>query len=571
MVATYVISPPSAHNHPNGWFVVCCCLTIVEQLLYGFGCADASFSPRTAGRRNGKMNLMTASSTHSAPASSRAPRRRVAVVGGGISGLAAAHRVTELDPAAELVLLEASDRLGGVLGTEARDGYLIERSADMFTTREPWALDLCRRIGIADELIGATPGNRQAYVVRRGRLEPVPDGFTLMAPAKVWPVVTTRLLSPWGKLRLARERFIPPRTDDADESLQSFVVRRMGQEVFDRLVQPLIGGIYTADPARLSLRATMPQFLEMERKYGSVTRGMLAQRAKAESGKPKAAESGARYSQFLAPRLGMQQLIDAIAAKLPAGCVRLNCAVERIERCAATESFTLSPGEGQGEGPSPAAAHRHQDPAWRIHLKNQSTPETFTDLIVATPAYASQPILRAIDGELASLVSSIPHAGCSVAVLGYRRDQIDHPLNLFGAVAPAIEQRQIIAVSLASVKFAGRAPEGKVLLRVFVGGALQPHLANLPDDQIQSLVRRELGELLGVRGEPEFCLIRRWLGTMPQYHVGHLDLVEQIEQRAASVPNFALAGNAYRGVGIPFCIRSGEQAAERIASSTGRQ
>ena len=504
---------------------------------------------------------------------SRSAHRRVAVIGGGISGLAAAHRVVELDPTAEVVLLEASGRLGGVLGTERHDGYLLERSADMFTTREPWALDLCRRIGLADELIGTRPGHRQAYVVRRGRLLPVPDGFTLMGPAKVWPVVTTRLLSPWGKLRLAQERFIPAREGDGDESLQSFVVRRMGQEVFDRLVQPLIGGIYTADPARLSLKATMPQFLEMERKYGSVTRGMLVQqaaRAKAESGKPKAAESGARYGQFLAPRLGMQQLIDALAARLPSGCIRLNAAVEGIQRV----SSPLPPGEGQGEGGESADVHRnnHSGPRWRIEFKNGSAPEVFTDLIVAAPAYACQPLLAPIDPELATLVGGISHAGCSVAVLGYRRDQIDHPLNLFGAVAPAIERRKIIAASLASVKFAGRAPDGKVLLRVFVGGALQPELATLPDAEIQTIVRQELGELLGVRGEPEFCQIHRWLGTMPQYHVGHLDVVAQIEERAARVPHFALAGNAYRGVGIPFCIRSGELAAERIlAGSTASE
>jgi len=468
------------------------------------------------------------------------PRRRVAVVGGGISGLAAAYRLTELNPSAAVTLLEASGRLGGVLGTEYRDGYLIERAADMFTTREPWALDLCRRIGLADELIGTNPGHRQAYVVYRGKLEPVPDGFTLMAPAKVWPVVSTRLLSPWGKLRLARERFIAPRQNDGDESLKSFVVRRMGQEVFDRLVQPLIGGIYTADPAKLSLQATMPQFLEMERKYGSVTRGMLVQQAakqKAENGKPKAAESGARYGMFLAPRIGMQQLVDALAAKLPTGSVRLNSPVTKIER---------------------------SHDKWRISLRDSERVETYDDLIVATPAYASQPLLGWIDSQLASLVSSIPHAGCSVAVLGYNRAQIDHPLNLFGAVAPAIENRKIIAASLASVKFAGRAPEGKVLLRVFVGGALQPQLAELPDKELQGIVRQELGELLGVHGEPEFCQIHRWLGTMPQYHVGHLDRVEAIEQRAANIPHFALAGNAYRGVGIPFCIRSGEQAAERI-------
>lgn len=478
-----------------------------------------------------------------------AARRRVAVIGGGISGLAAALRLTELDPAAEVILFEASGRLGGVLGTELRDGYLIERSADMFTTREPWALDLCRRVGLEGELVETDRRFRQAYVVRRGKLIAVPDGFTLMGPAKVWPVVATPLLSPLGKLRLAAERFVPSRQSDDDESLRSFVVRRMGREVFDRLVQPLIGGIYTADPAKLSLKATMPQFLEMERKYGSVTAGMLkqqaAKRTKAkQAGASCAAESGARYGMFLAPRLGMQQLIDAVAAKLPVGCVRLNTAIDRVERT---------------------------DNGWRLWLQGSGdstgTSETFDDLIVAAPARGWERLLGGIDQQLASLVGEITYASCSVAVLGYRREQIEHRLNLFGAVAPAIEKRKVIAISAASVKFPGRAPEGRVLLRVFVGGALQPELAQLPDDQIQQLVRKELAELLGVHGDPEFCQINRWLGTMPQYHVGHLDLVERIEQWAAAIPQFALAGNAYRGVGIPFCVRSGEQAAERVVAA----
>ena len=203
--------------------------------------------------------------------------RRVAIIGGGISGLAAAHRAHELDSSATVTLFEASDRLGGVLQTERRDGWLIERSADMFTTREPWAFDLCRRIGIADELIETDARFRRAFVVRRGRLLPVPAGFTLMSPAKVWPVITTPILSPLGKLRLAGEYFVPCRGDDSDESLESFAVRRFGREAFERLIQPLIGGIYTADPMRLSMAATLPQFMEMERRWGSVARGFKVQ------------------------------------------------------------------------------------------------------------------------------------------------------------------------------------------------------------------------------------------------------------------------------------------------------
>jgi oxygen-dependent protoporphyrinogen oxidase len=246
----------------------------------------------------------------------------VAVIGGGISGLAAAHRLVELDPAVRVTLFEAGERLGGVLGTIRRDAYLIERSADMLTTKEPWALDLCRRIGFADQLLGTTPANRRAFVVRRGKLLPIPEGFTLMSPARAWPIVKSPIFSPLGKLRMACDYFSRPRRSDADESLQSFVVRHFGREAFDRLVQPLIGGIYTADPARLSMRATLPQFVALERDFGSLIRGMRYTNPKRQRGSHAEQSSGARYGLFVTPRDGMSSLVEAIAGRLPAGCVR---------------------------------------------------------------------------------------------------------------------------------------------------------------------------------------------------------------------------------------------------------
>lgn len=472
---------------------------------------------------------------------SSSPQRRIAVIGGGISGLAAAHRLRELLPSAQVTLFESSDRLGGILHTIERDGYLIERSADMFTTREPWALDLCQRIGLADDLINTDPRYRRAFVIHRGQLVPVPEGFTLMSPAKVWPVLRTPLLSPLGKLRLAWEYFVPGKRDEKDESLASFAQRRFGREAFERLIQPLIGGIYTADPDKLSMQATLQQFVGFEKKYGSLIRAMRTTQKK-ESGKKSESGTGARYGQFLAPRLGMSQLIQSIAAKLPAESIRLRARVERIERA-----------------PADSSAH------WCLFLADSPAPLVFDDLIVAAPAYACPPLLERISPQLAGLVKLIPHAGCSVAVMGYSRSQIKHPLNGFGFVAPRVERRKIIAGSMASVKFAGRAPDGKVLLRVFVGGALQPELNELDDAALERLVRGELRELIGATGEPDFCLINRWLGVMPQYHVGHLDLVAKIDAAEHSIDHFALTGNAYHGVGVPFCVHQGELAAERIA------
>jgi oxygen-dependent protoporphyrinogen oxidase len=358
-----------------------------------------------------------------------------------------------------------------------------------------------------------------------------------MSPARIWPIVTTPLLSPLGKLRLGWEYFTPARRDVSDESLESFVVRRFGREAFDRLIQPLIGGIYTADPAKLSVAATLPQFLEMERKSGSLIRGMRGQRSevRGQRTEDRGHGAGARYGLFVAPREGMQRLVDAVAARLSMQSVRLNAPIERIDRA---------------------------NDQW--HLAIRGDRESFDEMVLATPGAVSSRLLQGIDNELASLINKIEYAGCSVALLGVRREQIARLPPCFGFVVPAIEKRRIIAGSFASVKFPGRAPEGNLLIRVFVGGALEPDIGRLPDDEIRNIVLQELRELIGLTGEPEFCEVARWLEHMPQYHVGHLNLVRQIEERAATIPHFALAGNAYRGVGIPFCIRSGEQAAERL-------
>jgi oxygen-dependent protoporphyrinogen oxidase len=456
--------------------------------------------------------------------------RRVAVVGGGITGLAAAHRLRELDPLLDVRLYEASDRVGGVLRTTQRDGWLIEHSADNFITNVPYAFDLCERLGFAEQLLPTDERFRRAYVIHRGRLMPVPEGFALMAPARIWPVLTTPLLSLAGKLRLASEVLQPIRRTTDDESLESFVVRRLGRETFDRIVQPLIGGIYTADPQKLSLAATMPRFLEMERKHGGLIRGALKQSRQEQSVNRNS--SGARYSLFVAPQQGMESFVNALAAKLPPETIELASPVASVARGI----------EGK----------------WLVNS------QPYDAVIVTTPAPLAAKLVAEVDQMLGDLLQQIPYAGASVVCLGYRQEQIARPLEGFGYVVPVIEKREVLAVSFASMKFAGRAPAGCVLLRAFIGGALQPELADRPDEELLATAERELCETLGVQGKPLITQICRWHKAMPQYHVGHLNLVGQIEARLASYPGLELAGNAYRGVGVPQCIHSGEAAAERI-------
>ena len=326
-------------------------------------------------------------------------RKRVVVIGGGITALAAAHRLVELDAGLRVTLLEAGPRLGGVLETVRRDGFLIEHSADNFITDPPWAVDLCRRIGFADQLIPTTSQQREAMVVHRGRLERVPDGFMLMAPARIWPLMTTPILSPWGKLRLLGERLVPPRSDDADESLGAFARRRLGRETFERIVQPLVGGIYTADPEKLSLRATLPRFIEMERRHGSLTRAARRQRgARPNGGADTAVDTagGARYGLFVAPRDGVSSLVEAIAAKTARG----HGACELAGRIAGAPC-----GRIVAESRVAATAAGGQDMACDA-------------VIVAIGAPTRRRLLAPVDRDLAGELSRIPYAGTAIVTLG---------------------------------------------------------------------------------------------------------------------------------------------------------
>jgi oxygen-dependent protoporphyrinogen oxidase len=463
---------------------------------------------------------------------------RIAIIGGGITGLSAAHRLLELLPDAQLSLFEASNRLGGVLETIERDGFLIERSADNFLTSPPAALDLCRRVGMENELVPTDESRRRAFVVRNGQLLAIPEGFFLMSPRKLLPILRSPLLSLCGKLRLLAEPLVPrgaiALSNDnppPDESVASFARRRLGREVFERFVQPLVAGIYTSDPEKLSMAATMPQFVEFERTYSSLLHATLRRTV------PDTSASGARYGLFLAPTHGLQSLVARIADRLPRQAIQLNTSIPRIEQ---------------------------QNGKWKLTHDRQSV---FDALILAIPSHAAAKLLELMNAALAAELSAIEYAGCAVVSLGFHRSQIGHTLDGFGFVVPQTENLKIIAGSFASLKYPGRAPTNDVLIRVFIGGALQPELLNLPDAELRRIALDELAQLLQITGLPITMDIARWPRSMPQYHVGHLERIARIEQLAAAYPTLALAGNAYRGVGIPQCIASGEAAAERVAAS----
>lgn len=514
---------------------------------------------------------------------------RVAVVGAGISGLAAAHRLIELAasgttpaiPAADgaapkgplqLTLYEAGPHVGGVIGTERRNGYLVERGADMFVTDKPAGVNLCRRLGLADQLLSTDETFRRSLVLHKGKPVPVPEGFLLLSPARIGPVLRSPLFSWAGKLRMACEYFLPPRKTEDDESLASFVRRRFGREVLERLIQPLVGGIYTADPEKLSMQATLARFVQMEREDGSLIRASRKRVASQRAGTPNA--SGARYGLFVSLKEGLQQLLDALLQRIEsAATLALNTKVHAVRR--QTSRPDTAGGKTDGTETSPPATttpatsvgeSSAESSGWQLELSDGSR-VACDAVILAVPSYRAAELLAESAPALSRSLSEIEYASSAVVVSGHALQDIAHPLEAFGLVVPACEERRILAVSFASRKFPGRAPEGRILLRTFLGGALQPEILQHSDEELVQIVREELADIFGVQGEPDFMQVLRYPRAMPQYHVGHLRRVAQIEDELKTQPALQLAGNAYHGVGIPDCIHSGETAAEKLWSS----
>lgn len=461
--------------------------------------------------------------------------KRIVIVGGGISGLAAAHRLLELSgDTAQVTLLEAGSRLGGTIQTEHRDGFLLERGPDSFISEKPEAVALAKRLGIESRLIQTNEQYRRSFIVRNGRLRPVPEGFQLLAPSRIWPFISTDIFSLRGKLRIAADLLLARKHSNGieDESLASFVRRRLGREALERMAQPMVGGIYTADPETLSLRATLPRFLDMERDHRSLILAMMRQGQKRGT-------SGARYSLFLSFDDGMEVLVNALAHVVPN--VRLNTRVNAIQK---------------------------SDDGWTIRINTGESIEADA-ICLAVPAHVAARLLENVNPRLATQLNAIKYASTATINFAYPREAIKHPLNGFGFVVPFVEKRSLIACTFSSVKFNDRAPDDHVLLRAFAGGALQPEMFALADSDMETRIEADLRELLNIDRKPLFAEVAKWERSMPQYEVGHLDRVQSIESEVRGLPGLALAGNSYRGAGIPDCIRSGEAAADEIINSLG--
>ncbi|HEU4784036.1 MAG TPA: protoporphyrinogen oxidase [Ktedonobacterales bacterium] len=460
----------------------------------------------------------------------------VVILGGGITGLSAAWHLQQAAARDGLsityTLIEQSSHWGGKVRSEVieRDGapaWVLEAGPDGLLTRKPWALSLARDLRLDEHFLFVNRANSRTFVLRRGRPEPLPAGLQLLAPTQWRPFLRSPLFSPWGKARIALDMLVPPRRATDDESLASFVRRRFGDEALRRLAEPMLAGVYNAEPERQSILATFPQFPTLERAHGSVIRGLRA------ASRQPPAETPA----FLSFDIGNQALVDALVAQLT-GALRLNTTVCGIAQA-----------DGGG---------------YELRLDDGASLAADA-VILATPANVAATLTRATAPEAATLLTGIRYAGIGAIYLAYRRDDIAHPLNGTGVVIPPTEGRRIDGITWVSSKWNHRAPPRHALVRVFFGGPHTRAMLDLDDAKLTTIVCEELVDMLGVRAEPLFTRIFRWPDGYPQYDVGHLERVASVE--AALPPGMVVAGSSYRGVGVPDCIHQGELAAEKIVET----
>jgi oxygen-dependent protoporphyrinogen oxidase len=485
--------------------------------------------------------------TESRPLAAPSGQPHVVIVGGGIAGLAAAHRLANAALDVHITLIERVPRLGGKILTEHVDGFIIEGGPDSFLAVKPRGVGLARELGLEARLIDAIPENRRSFVLYGGRLHDLPEGLTGLVPTKLGPLARSSLLSPLGKARLALDYALPPRREDDDETLAAFIERRLGREAYDRLVEPLMAGIYAGDGRQLSLAATFPQLRRAELDHGSLIKGVLAGRrgtasplSRAPAEHPKEVGPGGRgNSPFLTLDQGLAVFVDTLVHRLSAAGVSFlpDCTVTALRRIGDAH-YELTTADGQ---------HRIADA-----------------VILATPAGPTADLLSRMAPTAARALRDIPYVSTAIVSLAYRTEVISRGLRGYGYVIPRVEKRRALACTWVSSKWPERTPDGYALLRIFIGRAGDPPVLDQSDDSLIAIARDELRDTLGVAAAPALTRVFRWPDGMPQYTLGHLDRVAAVERELAGLPGLFVAGHAYRGVGIPDCIASGETAAEAV-------
>ncbi len=460
--------------------------------------------------------------------------KRIAIIGGGTSGLAAAYELDKQRRAGASVdycVFESAPQMGGVLVSERIDGCLIEAGPDSFLTEKPWAATLCRELGLGNQIIGSNDDQRRTFILVNNRLVEMPDGLMFMVPTRILPTALTPLFSWTTKLRMGLELLRKPHELQGDESVAAFVERHYGAEVVDRLADPLLSGVYGADSDQLSVRAALPRFIEMERKYGSLTKGMLAARkrmAEMLKGRPKP-------PLFSSLKQGMQQMVDALLERLDPQAMLTGEEVVRLEL------------DGSG---------------WVLTTARRR--EHFDGVIFGTPAHVAGALLADVDAELASDLGAISYSSSVTTNLIFRRDDVAGKDAGFGFLVPRSEGRRMKACTFVHNKFPHRAPADRAIVRGFMGGLRDQQALALSDEEIVATIRRELREITGISAEPLHARVYRWHRAMAQPSPGHLERIARIEAAVERVAGLALAGNYFRGIGVPDCVRTGQEAARKV-------
>ncbi|MEE8424062.1 MAG: protoporphyrinogen oxidase [Thermodesulfobacteriota bacterium] len=470
--------------------------------------------------------------------------KKVVIIGGGISGLSTAYSLEKLleQSGDELTytLFEKRTRLGGNIVTEKEKGFVVEGGPDCFISEKPWALALCKELGLKDEIICTNDERRKTFVLWKGKLHELPEGVILMVPTKMVPILWSTLISFPGKIRMGMEYFIPKRKSNEDESLGSFVRRRLGKEALTKIAEPLIAGIHAGDPETMSIKSSFPRFVDLEQNYGSLIKGMLARMVEAKKRKKKS--TGEKMTMFMTLKGGVETLTNTIASCLPVGSTVQGKEITGISRS-----------NVNGGNPSYAISFAGDDNTVKADA-----------VIIAAPAHVAAKLLENLDPSLAGQLADIPYASTATVSVAYKKEDVSHPLNGFGFVIPKVENRQIMAATWTSVKFSYRAPEDAVLIRCFVGGSMNEELVSLSDEEMVKMVREELKDIMGIDAKPTLSKVFRFHKSMPQYTIGHEERVARIEQVVDEHEGLFLTGSAYRGIGISDCVHNGEITAKKV-------
>ncbi len=460
--------------------------------------------------------------------------KRIAVVGGGTAGLSAAYALQKKKAEGtpiEFVVYEANQRLGGVIRTERIDDCVVEAGPDSFLTEKPWAADLCRELGLGDQLISSNDSERKTYMLVKGRLVPIPDGLMFMVPTKLLPSFLSPMFSTGTKARIVREWLSPPKPKTTEMTVAQFVERHYGREMVDRVADPLLGGVYGGSADQLSVDAVLPRFVQMEAKHGSLGRAMVAAR--------KNSSSAAARPLFTSLKSGMQQMTDALIARIPPQVFRSGVRVEGVK-----------PESGK----------------WLV-ISNGRT-EEYDAIVITTPAHAAAALISH-QPELASELKAIPYTSSMTVVLVYDQNVRAALPPGFGFLVPRTEGRNILAATFVHNKFPHRAPENRVIIRCFIGGNIAEEMFEHDEPGIASAVEGELKSILSLNAAPLFRRVYKWRKAMAQYTVGHSARVDRIKSLVAQTPGLALAGNAYSGIGVPDCVRTGKEAAWAVMAHLG--